>query len=87
MTETALSILSEFGAAGLIGVLWIIERRAATARERELREAHGRIMHQQRALDALLEVVRENTRAMTALEQTQRRVVELIDRLRERAAA
>ena len=87
MTETALSILSEFGAAGLIGLLWIIERRASGAREQELREAHAKIMNQRRHLDLLLNVIRDNTQALTSLEQTQRRVVELIERLRERTAA
>jgi len=70
--------LSQFGAAGLIGVLWILERRWAAARTRELTEAHERLMRRDREADALIDVIKENTRAITALEAAQQRLVELL---------
>lgn len=79
--------MTQFGAAGLIGLLWVIERRHAAQRDRQLDQAHERILSRERELDALLAVITDSTRAIVALEQTQRRLVELLDRLRDRAAA
>ena len=72
-----LPILSQFGAAGLIGVMWIAERRQASAREQQLSEAHAKLAEQTHALDAVLGVVKENTRAIATLEQMQRQLIEL----------
>lgn len=66
---------AQFGVAGLVGWMWLSERRAAAARERELAEAHRRLMEDRAALDAMLETVRGNTRAMTALEIVQRELM------------
>lgn len=77
MEQEVLSIVSQFGAAGLIGLMWIVERRQASVRERQLSEAHARLAGQGHALDAMLGVVKDNTRAISTLEQTQRQLVEL----------
>ena len=77
MSGEALQLVSQFGAAGLIGLLWIAERRHAAARDRHLSEAHRKLTGQEQALDALLNVVRDNTRAIVTLEQTQRQMIEL----------
>src|SRR5687767_1653289 len=77
MTSELLPILSQFGAAGLIGLMWIAERRHAAVRERQLDEAHGKLSAQDQALRALLDVVKENTRAIATLEQTQRQLIDL----------
>lgn len=74
-----MTVLTQFGAAGLIGLLWVVERRAAGGRERQLTEAHQRLMAQQRDVDALLRVVKENTAASKALEYTQRRLIDYLD--------
>ena len=63
---------AQFGVAGLVAWMWLSERRSAAGRERELAEAHRRLMEDRAALDAVLETVRSNTRAMTALEVVQR---------------
>ncbi len=85
--DQALSVMTQFGAAGLIGVLWVLERRHAAQRDRQLDQAHERILSRERELDALLAVITDATRAIIALEQTQRRLVELLNRLRDRATA
>jgi hypothetical protein len=88
MIEPAtLTALTQLGAAGLIGMLWIIERRHAAQRERQLDETHRRLMGQERELQALLEVIRDNTRALQALESGQRRLIELLDRRTARREA
>jgi hypothetical protein len=82
MGHDFLNIVAQFGPAGLIGLLWIAERRHAAMRDRQLSEAHRRLSAQDQAADALLNVVKDNTRAIVMLEHTQR---ELIDWVRAMA--
>jgi hypothetical protein len=81
MTDAMFDTLSQFGAAGLIGILWILERRFATNRNRQLDEAHQRITAERDRGEALLAVVRENTKAIVRLEHSQRRLIGLLERL------
>ena len=85
MDDSLLPMLSQFGAAGLIGVLWILERRHAASRDRQLDESHQRLIAQSREIDALLEVVKDNTRAISAMESAQQRLITLLDSLNKRA--
>ena len=59
---------AQFGVAGLVAWMWLSERRAAAAREAELHQAHERLVEDRRALDAVLHVVQDNTRALSAVE-------------------
>jgi hypothetical protein len=77
MDIDVLQLLTQFGAAGLIGLLWIVERRHASTRERQLTETHRRLLSREQTLDAMLNVVRDNTRAIVSLEHTQRQLIEL----------
>ena len=85
MDESLLTMLSQFGAAGLIGVLWILERRHAASRDRQLDESHQRLIAQSREIDALLQVVKDNTRAISAMESAQQRLITLLEALNKRA--
>ena len=76
-----LTALTQFGAAGLIGLLWILERRHATLRDRQLDEAHRRLIDQERDLEALLTVVTENTKAVNTLQQGQLQLIQLLKRV------
>ena len=73
--------LAQLGAAGLIGWMWLAERRAAAARENQLRELHERLIQERPQLAVLLAVVRDNTKALTALEVGQRGLAVVMDRL------
>lgn len=75
------ALVTQLGVAGLIGWMWLSERRAAGERERQLTEAHARIAESGVGLDVLLEAVRENTRAMATLEAGQRRLISAVERL------
>ncbi len=68
MDPATLTSLTPFGAAGLIAFLWLTERRASADRERQLTQAHERLVRQRSEIALLVGVVRDNTRAMTALE-------------------
>lgn len=74
------SVLTQFGMAGLIAWMWLTERRAGLARERQIEEAHRRLTQEREAMGVMVSVVEANTRAMVSLELAQR---ELACSLRE----
>ena len=73
--------IAQFGVAGLIGWMWLSERRAASAREHQLHEAHERIRADRQAIDVLVGLARESTRALTGVEHQQRELSGAIERL------
>lgn len=78
------SSLAQFGTAGLIGYMWLTERRAAGERERRAAELHERVMQERRVLEIAVEALRDNTRALAALEAAQRTLIAVLDRLSPR---
>ncbi|MEO1130112.1 MAG: hypothetical protein AAFX05_10470 [Planctomycetota bacterium] len=84
MAPDVMMELMQFGVAGVIAWMWMMERRASQGRERELSEAHERLMEQRVQIDALMALVRENTRAIAALEGAQRGLSTLVEVLAER---
>ncbi len=82
MDAEIMGALTQFGVAGLVCWMWLTERRASAERERQITETHRVLMQQREERDGLVEVVRDNTRAMTALEAGQRDLVAAIERLR-----
>ena len=78
--QDLITLMTEFGAAGLIGLLWLLERRAASHREKQIDEAHQRIMQSGEQVAMLLEVINRNTRAIEQLETSQRRMHILLER-------
>ena len=78
MPAELIPALAQLGAAGLIGWMWLTERRGALEREQQLREAHAAILDERPRLDILLTALDANTRAITALEIGQRHLIELV---------
>jgi hypothetical protein len=58
---------TNLGMAGLMGAMWLWERHTSRQREQQIDEAHARIMADRVQLDQLLDVVRQNSEAMTRL--------------------
>jgi len=83
-TEIA-SALAQLGAAGLIGWMWLTERRAAGARERQLTEVHDRLVQERTGVELLVRVIEENARALATLEASQRRLAQVLERMAEAA--
>lgn len=81
MEAEIMATAAQFGVAGMVCWMWLVERRASGERERQLNEAHAALMESSRGLGAVIEVVRDNTRAMASLEAGQRGLVEAIGRL------
>lgn len=76
--------LASFGAAGLMGAMWLWERKLSRTREEELTEAHRRILRDEERLGKLVEVVEGNTGAVSRFIETQRQVSDALkDLVRE----
>lgn len=73
--------LTQFGVAGLIGWMWLVERRASTTRDRQLTAAHDRLTAERERSQSLVDLVAANTRAMTSLESSQRDLARVVERL------
>jgi hypothetical protein len=78
-----ISDLASFGAAGLMGGMWLWERRNSRTREEQLTEAHGRIIRDEQRLSELVEVVEHNTAVMTRFAETQQFVRQAMADLKE----
>ncbi len=81
MNPETTATLAQFGAAGMIALMWLTERRAAAVRERQLSEAHERLMQDRRSFDLLLGAMQENTRALTGIELGQRTLSSVLERV------
>ena len=74
---------TQFGAAGLMGALWLCERMLARKRETQLSETHDRIIQQRQELSELVLLIQRNTAAFERFEQTQIRLNTLLERMHD----
>ncbi len=72
MENLMIANLTSFGSAGLMGALWLWERRLSRRREEQLSEAHERILRDEQRLECLRRVVSQNTAAIARFTETQR---------------
>ncbi len=75
--------LASFGAAGLMGAMWLWERKLSRLREEQLGDAHGRIMRDEERLSKLTHVVEQNTTAMTRFNEIQRELCDAVKDFRQ----
>jgi len=75
-----LDSVASLGAAGLMGAMWLWERRTSQKREQQLDEAHVRIMGDGVQLEQLMLVVRQNAEAFARLCTTQDQLLRQLDR-------
>lgn len=68
-----------FGAAGLMGLLWTWERAMSRQRERQLSEAHERLMLERTEINVLTDLIERNTRASIRFEETQANLCRLLE--------
>lgn len=80
---SVMSDLASFGAAGLMGAMWLWERKLSRTRERQINSSHARIMRDEQRLESLTHVVEQNTTAVTRFSEAQREVCETIKHLLE----
>jgi len=72
--------LTNLGAAGVMGAMWLWERRTSRQREQQLDEAHGRIISDRVQLEQLIAVVRQNAEALSRLTATQEQLLSRLGR-------
>ena len=70
--------LTSFGAAGIMGGMWLWERRSSRQREEQLTQAHERILRDEQRLDKLTQVVECNTATIARFNETQRETCETL---------
>ena len=70
-TSAPMESITSLGAAGLMGAMWLWERRTSQKRESQIDEAHARILGDRVAIDQLMDVVRQNAEAIARLCTTQ----------------
>ncbi len=75
--------LTQVGAAGIMGMLWVWERLLSRRRERQLSDAHDRIMQQREQLKVLIRLVRRNTQAIERFEQTQAQLSQVLKHVQQ----
>ncbi len=75
--------LASFGVAGMMGAMWLWERRNSRLREEQLDEAHHRVMRDEERLSKVIQVVEHNTTALTRFTETQHFVRQALTDLRE----
>jgi len=80
MDPSLATTIAQFGVAGLIGWMWLTERRSALDRDKQLDDAHTMLTQSQKGLDVLLKALDDNTRAITALESAQRGLIDALNR-------
>jgi len=78
---SVMSDLASFGAAGLMGAMWLWERRLSRLREEQLNDTHHRILRDEQRLKLLIQVVEQNTSAIVRFTETQRDVGEAVKNL------
>jgi hypothetical protein len=61
---------TNLGMAGVMGAMWLWERRTSRVREQQIDEAHARIMNDHVLITELIDVVQQNTEAITKLTQS-----------------
>ena len=78
-TET-IGQLTSLGAAGIMGAMWLWERRNSQKRDEQLDDAHARILGDRVQLEQLIEVVRTNAEALTRLSALHDQLLRSLDK-------
>ena len=62
--------LTQFGVAGLMGLLWVWERKLSRQRESQLEAAHSELMRKRDQQQLLMQIVKHNTQTIERFDQT-----------------
>ena len=75
------ALLTQFGAAGLMGWMWLAERRSAQTRDTQIAELHTRLLQERLQFDSLASIARDCAKAVAAIEVGQRTIAERLTQL------
>ena len=74
--------LTQFGVAGLMGVLWVWERSMSRKRERQLTQTHEHLTRRNEELETLVRLVDRNARAFDRFAEKQHELHHLLEMIR-----
>ena len=77
---TGVGDYAQYGVAGLMGALWWWERRYSRQREDQLTEAHQKIMGQGEQLQAVLDALQGNTKAIGEFSAVQGEILHVLQK-------
>ena len=72
---TGFNDITSLGDSGIMGAMWLWERRMSRQRETQLDEAHSRILSDRVQLEELIRVVEQNSEAMSRLTASQEQLI------------
>ncbi len=78
-----ISDLTSFGAAGLMGAMWLCERKLSRTREQQITEAYQRIQRDEQKLTCLTNVVDKNTAAIVRFIEQQKEQTRILHEMKE----
>jgi len=84
LSQDTFESVTQFGVAGLMGVLWVWERMHSRQRDTQLTTAHRQIVDQRERLGVMVEMIRSNAEALERMNQTHSRLMQLIEALSQR---
>jgi len=87
LSQDTFEAVTQFGVAGLMGVLWVWERMHSRQRDAQLTQAHTRIVDQRERLGVMVEMIRSNAETLERLNQTHTRLMQLMETMSERMNA
>lgn len=64
-----------------MGILWVWERTLSRRREKQLSESHDKLLQYQEHLTVLIKLVRRNTQAIERFDQTQVRLIQILEQV------
>ncbi|HEX8342843.1 MAG TPA: hypothetical protein VF624_18215 [Tepidisphaeraceae bacterium] len=64
-TPSNIDNAASLGVAGLMGAMWLWERRTSADRDRQLDESHARVAQDAIKVETLVALVEQNTAALT----------------------
>ena len=79
-TNDAIAQLTSLGAAGIMGAMWLWERRNSQKRDEQLDDAHARILGDRVQLEQLIEVVKTNAEALARLSSLHDQLLRTLDK-------
>ena len=75
------ALFTQFGSAGLMGWMWLSERKGAQTRDTQLAELQTRLLQERLQFDSLVSLARDCARAVGTLDAGQRQIADRLSDL------
>ena len=75
------ALFTQFGSAGLMGWMWLSERKGAQVRDTQLAEVQTRLLQERLQFDTLVSLARDCAHAVGTLDSGQRQIADRLSDL------